>query len=77
VRTGHLRRAADLVDRMLDELGPALRATGDEARVGRALDALWQRGTGADLQRADLARGGSPAEVVRAAAARTASRSAG
>jgi carboxylate-amine ligase len=76
VRTGRLRPAADLVDRMLDEFGPALRATGDERLVRGALDALWQRGTGAELQRADLARRGSVGDVVRAAAARTASRTA-
>lgn len=68
VRDRRLRPAADVVDRMLDELRPALRRSGDEGMVRSALDRLWERGTGADLQRAD--RGRSPATVVRAAAAR-------
>jgi len=72
VMTGSTAPAADLVGRMVDELGPALRANGDESLVHRLLDRLWARGTGADLQRRDLAARGRSVDVVRAAAARTA-----
>jgi carboxylate-amine ligase len=72
VTSGGTRAAADAVDRMLDELTPALRHNGDEARVRTLLDRLWSRGTGADLQRADLSRGESAVDVIRAVAARTA-----
>ena len=68
-----LRPAADLVDRMVDELTPALRRTGDEGLVRAGLDHLLRRGTGAELQRADLAAsGGLLAAVVERAAQRTA-----
>jgi carboxylate-amine ligase len=64
--------AGELISRMLAELGPALRANGDDALVHRLMDRLWARGTGADLQRHDLAARGRTDDVVRAAAARTA-----
>jgi carboxylate-amine ligase len=67
-----LRPASAMVDRLVDTLGPALRANGDETLVRREADRLLRRGTGADLQRADLAATGSPAGVVLAAAERTA-----
>jgi carboxylate-amine ligase len=70
---GTLRPAADLLDRLVDALTPALRRTGDEDTVRHGIDRVLRRGTGADLQRADLARRGRPGDVVRAAAARTAS----
>ncbi len=67
VTTASLRPAAELVDRMLDELGPALIRYGDADQVHRLVDDLWRRGTGADLQRADLAAGGVTAVVHGAA----------
>ncbi len=54
-------------------LRPALRRTGDEDAVRTGLDRVLRRGTGADLQRTDLARGGQPRDVVEAASERTAS----
>jgi carboxylate-amine ligase len=70
---GRLRPAAELLDRMMDVLTPALRRTGDEDVVRSGIDRVLRRGTGADLQRADLARRGRPSDVVTAAAARTVS----
>lgn len=70
---GTLRPATHLLDRLVDVLTPALRRTGDEDTVRRGIDRVLRRGTGADLQRVDLARRGRPSDVVRAAAARTAS----
>jgi carboxylate-amine ligase len=70
VRDASLRPASDLVDRMLDELRPALDRNGDADLVRRLVDDLFRRGTGADLQRADLATGAGVAGVVRAAASR-------
>jgi carboxylate-amine ligase len=72
VVTGSTAPAHELVRRLLDELGPALRANGDEALARGLIDRLWARGTGADLQRGDLAARGRSDDVVRAAAARTA-----
>jgi carboxylate-amine ligase len=66
-----LRAAADVVDRLLDELGPALAAAGDRDAVDRFLARRFTDGTGADLQRRDHAAGGAPA-VVAAAVERTA-----
>ena len=74
VHEGRLRPAADLLGRMVEEMTPALRRTGDEETVRRGLDRLLQRGTGADLQRGDYAGSGDPADVISAAAARTAAR---
>jgi glutamate---cysteine ligase / carboxylate-amine ligase len=65
-----LRPATDLIDRMLAELGPALARNGDHEVVRRLVDELLRRGTGADLQRADLADGSGVVGVVRAAADR-------
>ncbi len=69
VHTASLRPAAELVDRMLDELGPALARNGDADLVHRLVNDLWRRGTGADLQRADH-RSGAVAAVVHGAAGR-------
>ena len=63
--TARVRPAADVVDRLLDVLGPALAATGDAELVRRRVDRLRRRGTGAELQRADLAQRGALADVVR------------
>ena len=67
-----LRPAGQVLDRMLDELGPALRRNGDEDLVHRLVRLVQERGTGADLQRAELARRGRGRDVVHAAVARTA-----
>ena len=70
---GRLRPAADVVDRLLDAVNAALVRNGDAAFVRDEVARLLRDGTGAELQRADLARRNRPAGVVRAAAARTAS----
>ena len=67
-----LRPAADVVDRLLDDLRPALAAAGDRELVESTFARRLAEGTGADQQRRDLAAGGSAADVVSAAAARTA-----
>jgi glutamate---cysteine ligase / carboxylate-amine ligase len=63
--------AERVVDRTLDELAPALRRAGDEDLVRTWVDHVWQRGTGAQLQRGDLGTRGRAEDVVRAAVART------
>lgn len=68
-----LRPAADVLDHLADVLRPALRRTGDEDAVHAGIDRVLRRGTGADVQRADLARRGRPRDVVIAASERTAS----
>lgn len=68
---GCLRPAGEVVDRLLAHLTPALRRTGDLEHVTALLDRLVRRGTGAELQRADYARGGAGA-VVAGAVGRTA-----
>jgi carboxylate-amine ligase len=65
------RAAERVVDRALDELAPALRRNGDEDFVRSWVDHVWQRGTGAQLQRGDLGTRGRADDVVRAAVART------
>lgn len=67
-----LRPAADVLDRMVDRLGPALRANGDEGVARSGVDRLLTRGTGAQLQRLDLDAGRGPADVVSSAARRIA-----
>ena len=67
-----LRPAADVVDRLLDEIGPALTAAGDRELVERAVARRFAEGTGAELQRRDLAERGSAGDVVTAAVDRTA-----
>jgi carboxylate-amine ligase len=69
---GRPRAAPDLLDRLLDLLGPALRSTGDSAAVLDTVGRLLREGTGADVQRADLARTGSVRDVIDAAVRRTA-----
>ena len=70
---GRLRPAADVLDHLVDVVGPALRGFGDTDAVRSGVDRVLRRGTGADLQRADLARRGQPRDVVAAACERTAS----
>ena len=72
VADGRLRPALDLLDRVVDELAPALRRNGDEEMVRAGVDRLVHRGTGASLQRADLAAGTGPEAVVAGAVSRTA-----
>lgn len=72
VADARLRPAADVLDHLLDVVQPALRRTGDVDTVRVAVDRVLRRGTGADLQRADLARTGRPRDVVEATARRTA-----
>jgi glutamate---cysteine ligase / carboxylate-amine ligase len=67
-----LRPARDVVDRLLDDLGPALAATGDRELVERTFAARLAEGTGAELQRRAHSENGSAADVVAAAVARTA-----
>jgi carboxylate-amine ligase len=73
VMDGRLRPAADVLDHLVDVLQPALRRIGDADAVRGGIDRVLGRGTGADLQRADLARRGQPRDVVEAASERTAS----
>lgn len=50
--------AWDLVDRLVDVVGPALREVGDERRVREGLARIRELGTGARLQRAAYDDGG-------------------
>jgi carboxylate-amine ligase len=72
--TGRPAPAADVVGALLDHVGPALAAAGDEERVADGLGELLRRGTGADLQRRIHRETGDLAAVVRAAVAVTAGR---
>jgi carboxylate-amine ligase len=49
---------------LVEHLEPALRRHGDRASVAGLVDRLADRGTGAEMQRASLARRGSLAGVV-------------
>ncbi|HEY2273004.1 MAG TPA: glutamate--cysteine ligase [Jatrophihabitantaceae bacterium] len=66
------RSAANVIDRLLDTVRLALRTNDDDQLVARTVDRLLREGTGAELQRADLARSDRAHDVVRAAVARTA-----
>jgi glutamate---cysteine ligase / carboxylate-amine ligase len=66
------RPARERVAGLVAHLTPALDGTGDTALVTASLDRLERRGTGADLQRRDLAASGSFAEVTLAAVHRSA-----
>ncbi|MFJ7591652.1 glutamate--cysteine ligase [Streptomyces sp. NPDC097617] len=70
--TGERVPARALIDALVRTAGPGLRAAGDEAEVGRLLDALRRKGTGADRQRAALERTGRLRDVVDGLADRTA-----
>ncbi|MBG6095431.1 carboxylate-amine ligase [Nocardioides luteus] len=50
-RTHRPRPARDVVDQMLEHIGPALRDTGDLARVEQGIDRVFTRGTGSTTQR--------------------------
>lgn len=70
-RTGARVRTWDLVDALVAEVRPALRAHGDEATVVRALDRLRDVGGGADRQRRLFRSARSPADLVAALATAT------
>jgi len=63
--------AWNLVDRLIDFIRPALRATGDADRVGDGLDEIRRRGTGSARQRAAYANGGAIDSVIDTVAALT------
>ncbi|MFF2569592.1 glutamate--cysteine ligase [Streptomyces sp. NPDC058084] len=63
--------AAAVLEALIDHVTPALRASGDLDRAVRGTELLLARGTGADLQRAAHAGGGSLAPVVADAVRRT------
>ncbi|MFE6508252.1 glutamate--cysteine ligase [Nocardioides sp. NPDC057767] len=50
-RTHRPRPAREVVDRLLEHLGPALRDAGDLARVEQGIDRVFARGTGSSTQR--------------------------
>ncbi len=58
------RPARAVIDDLLLQVAPALRAFGDEDRVQRALRELFARGTGAERQRAVFARHGRLDQAV-------------
>ncbi|MBM7804289.1 carboxylate-amine ligase [Geodermatophilus bullaregiensis] len=76
-RTGRPAPAADVVAALLEHLTPALKATGDAARVSAGVGEVLTRGTGADLQRRVHRDTADLAAVVRAAVAVTAGRQLG
>lgn len=45
------RPAREVVERLLDHIGPALRDSGDMARVEQGIDRVFTRGTGSSTQR--------------------------
>ncbi|GAA2442841.1 glutamate--cysteine ligase [Streptomyces sp. NPDC051041] len=55
---GRVRRAGDVLYELLRYVAPALEASGDTRQVTALVHRLLQHGTGADRQRAALARGG-------------------
>jgi glutamate---cysteine ligase / carboxylate-amine ligase len=66
------RPAADLLDRLLEHVGPALARAGDADLVHRSVERVIREGTGAQMQRAAMARRGRVDDVVAEATARTA-----
>lgn len=69
--------AWNLVDQLIDQVGPALRTNGDLGRTEDALAAIRSRGTGAHRQRQFFAAGGLEAVVHDAVRATVAGSSAG
>jgi glutamate---cysteine ligase / carboxylate-amine ligase len=63
-----------LLDELLEELGAALKANGDDELVASGRDRLRERGTGADMQRSCWNRTSDLRAVVRDAAERTIAR---
>jgi carboxylate-amine ligase len=68
---GRPRAAADVLARLLDRTGEALRDSGDLSRARDGLARVQERGTGADLQRASFARDSRLRDVVADAVDRT------
>ncbi|MEU1721302.1 glutamate--cysteine ligase [Nonomuraea sp. NPDC005692] len=62
--TGAARPVAELVARLLEQVGPALAAAGDSAAAGQGWRLLRENGGGAERQRAAHARRGALADVV-------------
>jgi carboxylate-amine ligase len=75
--TGQLHPQHVLVARLLDYVGPALRANGDFATIDRQLAAVRAGKTGAERQRALFADAGSPGELVAELASATLTGTAG
>lgn len=63
-RTSTPRPATDVLEDLLEHVGPALRETGDEEYVAAALGTLLERGNGAARQRARWEQTGDLADVV-------------
>lgn len=70
--TSRPRPAWEVVDSLLEWIGPALDDAGDRESVREALHVIRQDGTGADLQRATLERTGQLVDVVAQAVRTTA-----
>lgn len=66
------RPASEMLDRLVEHVAPALARTGDEHLVHDSIARILVRGTGAEMQRAALARRGLMGDVVADAAVRTA-----
>ncbi|MCT7661835.1 carboxylate-amine ligase [Mycobacterium deserti] len=62
--TGHTLSAPAQAARLVEYIAPALETCGDTSTVSAFLDRLAARGTGAELQRASVARRGIVADVV-------------
>jgi carboxylate-amine ligase len=69
--TSRPRPAEDVVRRLLDHVRPALDRNHDEALVARGIDRIFDRGSGATLQRDVMASAGNLTEVVAALAQAT------
>jgi glutamate---cysteine ligase / carboxylate-amine ligase len=63
-RTGRPRPAGEVLADLVEHVRPALEESGDLPLVERRLQVVLERGTGAHVQRAVLARGGGLADVV-------------
>ncbi|PZF66443.1 hypothetical protein DEI81_02240 [Curtobacterium sp. MCBD17_013] len=69
--TGRAAEARTVIGMLLERLGPALRANGDEQFVERGIAEVLAHGTGAQRQRAEYARTGDLGAVVRSAVLET------
>ena len=58
------RPAREVIDQLVEYVGPALRRTSDQALVDDGIDDLFARGNGASRQRAVMARTGRLSDVV-------------
>jgi carboxylate-amine ligase len=71
VRGPASRPAVEVLEALVDRLGPHLDALGDTERVGRGVARVVEEGTGAERQRRAFARRGSLDDVTAAIAAAT------